>query len=68
MKIYSTKEAAKYLGITVSGIWSHIQAGHIIPQKVGKTLVFTQDQLDQFQATRKPAGRPKAERSPQPQW
>jgi len=54
MKIYSTKQAAEYIGITVQGMWYHIQAGHIVPQKAGKTLVFTQDQLDELQASRTP--------------
>jgi DNA-binding transcriptional MerR regulator len=60
-ELYSTKEAAQELGITVAGLWYHIQAGNIHPSKIGKTLVFTQAQLDEFQATRRPAGRPKTE-------
>jgi hypothetical protein len=60
-KLYNTKEAAHELGITVAGLWYHIQAGNITPTKVGKTLIFTRAQLDEFQANRKPAGRPKME-------
>jgi len=57
-KLYSTKEAAAALGMTLSGIWYHIQHGHLTPVKVGNTLVLTQAQLDTFTATRRPAGRP----------
>ena len=64
-KLYSTKEAAQELGMTVAGIWYHIQTGNIAPTKVGRTLVFTQAILDSFQATRKPAGRPKKSALPQ---
>jgi len=59
--IYGTKQAATYLGITVSGLRYHIDAGNIVPEKIGKTLVFTQEQLDQFIKTRRPAGRPKGD-------
>lgn len=57
-KLYSTKEAAAELGMTIAGIWYHIQRAHLTPNKVGNVLVFTQTQLDTFKATRKPAGRP----------
>ena len=57
-KLYSTQEAAAYLGITISGMWYHIKRRHLVPEKIGKTLVFTRAQLDAFQARRRPAGRP----------
>lgn len=57
--LLSTSEAADYLGMTVRGVWYHIRRGHLSPTKVGKTLVFTRGQLEQFQLTRRPAGRPK---------
>jgi len=61
VRLYSTKEAAAYLDMTIQGVWYHIQHGHLAPEKVGKTLVFTQAQLDEFQALRRPAGRPAKE-------
>ena len=61
--IYGTKEAAQYLGMTVSGLRYHIKAENILPQKIGKTFVFTQEQLDSFQQNRRPAGRPKGDRN-----
>lgn len=59
--LFSTKETAEYLGMTVRGVWYHIRRGHLAPTKVGGTLVFTQDQLDRFQENRRPAGRPRKE-------
>jgi len=61
MKLYSTKEAARYLKLTESGLKYHIYEGHIKPQKVGHSLVFTQEQLDEFNEARRPQGRPRKE-------
>jgi len=61
IQLFSTKEAAEYLDMTVRGVWYHIRHGHLAPVKVGNTLVFTKDQLDHFQLTRRPPGRPKKE-------
>jgi len=59
-KLYSTQEAADYLGISLSTFKYHIHiAKNIKPQKVGRSLVFTQDQLDDFSINRRPQGRPK---------
>lgn len=59
--LFSTSEASEYLEMTTSGLWYHIKHDHLMPAKVGKTLVFTKEQLDEFQAHRRPAGRPKKE-------
>lgn len=62
MKLYSTTQAATYLGLTVSTLKYHIhEAENIKPRKVGNSLVFTQQQLDEFQANRRPQGRPRKE-------
>lgn len=62
MKLYSTREAAAYLGIGVSALKYHVYvAGNLTPRKVGHSLVFTQEQLDEFKASRKPQGRPRKE-------
>ena len=62
MNLYSTQEAAEYLGLSLSAIKDHVHAaGNLQPQKVGNSLVFTQEQLDQFQATRRSPGRPKSQ-------
>jgi len=57
--LYSTKEAALYLGISVDALKYHIYQGNITPQKVGHSLVFTQDELEHFKVNRRPQGRPK---------
>ena len=59
-QLFSTKKAAEYLGMTRGGLWYHIQKKHIFPWKVGQSLVFTKAQLDEFNASRRPPGRPKS--------
>jgi len=62
MKLYSTAEAAKYLGISKSGLKYHLYPEKdLCPIRVGegRVLVFTQDMLDRFQANRRKPGRPK---------
>lgn len=62
MKLYSTKTAAEYLGLTESALKYHVyQGGNIKPQKIGHSLVFTQAQLDEFQSNRRPQGRPRSQ-------
>lgn len=47
--LYSVKDAAEYLELAVVTIKYHIyESGHLRPQKVGGTLVFTQEELDRF--------------------
>jgi len=61
MKLYSTTEAAEYVGLSLSAFKYHIHiAENIKPfQKIGHSLAFTQSQLDEFQINRRPQGRPK---------
>jgi len=62
MKLYDTSKAAQYLKMTVSALKYHVHiARNITPQKLGRTLIFTQEQLDEFQANRRPQGRPRKE-------
>jgi len=57
--IYSTEEAAKYLGVSVSLVkyYKHVD-GRLSGQKIGNSLVFTQQELDDLNETRKKVGRP----------
>lgn len=58
--LFSTAQAADYLGLSLSAIKYHVhKAGNLIPQRIGNSLVFTQEQLDHFKATRRRPGRPK---------
>lgn len=67
MKLYSTAEAAKYLGLSLSAIKFHIHvAGNLRPERIGHSLVFTQAQLDQFLATRRKRGRPRKDEQNEP--
>lgn len=62
MELYSTKAAAQYVRISLSAMKYHVHtAKNIIPRKVGNSLVFTQEQLDEFKANRRPQGRPRKE-------
>ena len=63
MTLYSTAQAAKYLGLSVAALKYHIYNGNIKPQRIGNSLVFTQAQLDEFQANRRPQGRPRKEQA-----
>lgn len=61
MKLYSTKEAAAYLGLSASGVKHYVYvAKKLKPIKVGNSLAFTQEQLDMLTNRRKP-GRPRKE-------
>jgi len=60
MKLFSTTKAAEYVGLSLSAFKYHIHIAKTIEpfQKIGHSLAFTQDQLDEFQANRRPQGRP----------
>jgi hypothetical protein len=59
MKLYSTREAAGYLGCGVQNVKYHYYSGNLEGQVVGKTMVFTQGQLDAFVAKNRRPGRPR---------
>lgn len=59
--IYGIREAAVYLGLSVSTLKYHIyQSGDLqADQVVGGRLIFTQETLDAFAANKRPSGRPR---------
>lgn len=60
--VFSTREAAKYLGISFNTMKYHIHyAKNIQGVKVGNSLVFTRTQLDEFKKTKRSPGQPKME-------
>lgn len=60
--LFSTEEAARYLKMSVANVKHHVHTrGNLAGQKVGNSLVFTADELDHFQATRRKPGRPRKE-------
>lgn len=59
---YSTAEAAEYLGLSLSALKYHIHvAKNLTGHLVGNSLVFTQEELDEFKRNKRPQGRPKRE-------
>lgn len=59
-QIFSTREAAEYLGISFNTMKYHIHYAKTVEgQKVGNSLMFTRDQLDEFKVNKRPQGRPK---------
>jgi len=60
-RLYSTAEAAEYLGLSVSAVKYHVHvAGNLRPRKIGGHLVFTLAHLEHFLDTRRGPGRPKS--------
>jgi hypothetical protein len=62
---YTPREAAEYLGLTLSGFLHHANAKNNVQPKIpyimkGNTRLYSRDQLDAFQAIRRPRGHPKA--------
>lgn len=66
MELYGTKEAAEYLGLTIDGFKYHLRHKHLTGQKIGRTLVFTKEELDEFKKRRRPPGRPAPPLPPAP--
>lgn len=56
--IYSTPQAALYLGLGPGGIRNHIYDTRQLEtgEKIGSSLVWTQEKLDRFEAHRQPPG------------
>ena len=58
-KLYSTKEAAAYLGVKEETVKYHVYVSNSLhPERVGNSLVFTEEELQRFQRDRRPAHRP----------
>lgn len=57
MELLSTKEAAERLGVTTARIRQLVQSGRLKGQKVGRDLVFTAEEIENFKPQK--AGRPK---------
>lgn len=57
-QLYSTEDAAKYLGIAEVTVKYHVYQSLRLPKRlIGRTLVFTQQELDTFKAQNIPAHR-----------
>lgn len=60
-KMYETADAAEYLGITIDGLKYYINRAKTLKAdgRVGRSLVFSKETLDTFNANRQGPGRPK---------
>lgn len=59
-KLYTTREAADYLGLTVATIKYHVhKSGYLVGQLYGHTRLFTQEELDDFEKNKPSSGWPK---------
>jgi predicted ArsR family transcriptional regulator len=56
--LFSTKEAADYLGLSEAALKYHIYHGNIDYEHKGNSLIFTRQQLEQFKRERRKQGRP----------
>lgn len=58
MKLYTSAEAARSLGVVPSLVRRYCRAGRIEAQHIGRVWVLTQEALDAFAATQRKVGRP----------
>ena len=60
VKLFTTQEVAKELGVSGSLIRKLVRFGKLTPAaRYGVTMVFTQEQIEELRARQKSAGRPK---------
>jgi hypothetical protein len=66
--IYTVRQAAEYLGLTVPTIKHHIYVSHtLVPDgQIGHNVIFYQGTLDAWAATRRGPGRPPDPKPPAP--
>jgi len=58
-RLYSTREAAAYLGLKEETVKYHVYVSSSLhPERVGSSLVFTEEELERFKRDRRPAHRP----------
>ena len=60
--VFTTKEAAKYLGLSMAGLRYHVRHGNIKPDRIaGGRLLFSRVTLDALNKNRRSPGRPPRE-------
>ena len=61
LSLFSTAQAAEYLGLSVSSMKYHLYSANDLAAdiKVGQALLFTRETLDRFAENKRPPGRPK---------
>lgn len=63
MKTYTTVEVAEKLGVQDQTIRKAIYSGKLTAEKMGRDYIITEDDLNAWNATRKPRKRKKTEGS-----
>ena len=60
LDIFTVQTAAEYLGMVPTALMYHVHKPNpnLTGRKVGNTMLFTKEELDDFQKTRRPPGRP----------
>lgn len=58
--------AAKELGVSRQTLWRYVTHDRLPAEKVGRDYVIRREDLDEFKANRKPAGRPRKPSPPPP--
>lgn len=58
-EIYTTREAAAYVGLSLPGFLHYVNAGRVPCEIKGNLRLFTREDLDTFQALPRKAGRPR---------
>ena len=61
LKIYNTQQAAEKLGYTLGYVQLLAKKGKIETVQLGREYAFTDEGIELYRATRKPAGRPKTQ-------
>ena len=59
--VFTTEEAAEYVGLTRAGFLHHVNAGHVPFVLKADVRIFTSDDLDDFKSTPRHRGRPRRE-------
>jgi excisionase family DNA binding protein len=55
----TTKQAARYLNLSVATVKYHVKEGNLIPEKPGHDLLFPRGELERFEREKRNPGRPK---------
>ena len=60
--LFSTSEAATFLGLTEKTIRTYVARGKLHPMRVGQTLVFPRKECERYKVEKLPPGKPKKNR------
>lgn len=62
-KIYTTTDAAKFLGLEPTTVRKLVQRGLLIPhQQIGRSHVFLESEVKRYDEERRPSGNPNFQR------